>query len=122
MNQIVSFIEWSFWGIWFAALTILGLTNIQAGASPTPVIVLAGLAIGLGFLGWILRGRQKAKFIFNFGLAAFWLLGYFLIGFPNTLRASGERPAWAVILLVFISVLPALTLGIAHFTKKRIDA
>ena len=119
MNSIVSFIEWAFWGCWFAVLALVGLANMHPGASARSMAILAGVAAALGVVGWVLKNRPTAKLFFNFGLAVLWLLFYFLIGFPNTILPSGERALWAVVLLILISILPALILGAAHLYKKR---
>jgi len=108
-----------FWGIWFIGIALfVSLRGSESGSFTMPLIA-AGIGAGLVTLVWLLRERALFKNIVNFGAAGLWLVLYFMIGYPNLLRPSGERPIGALLLLILIAVLPISFFLTARFCRSR---
>src|SRR5688500_15738698 len=105
MRKALQGIEIAFWTIFAGALAILARSS---GIELPYALLIVALGAGLSVLLWCLKGKDKIKNSISLTAAILWFLFYFGVGYPNTLRASGERPASMVLLLLLIAGLPLL--------------
>lgn len=116
MRKMLRTIEIGFWTVFAGVIAILARSS---GLELPYALLIVASGAGLSMILLCLREREKTKNSIGLVVAVLWFIFYFGVGYPNTLRPPGDRPASTVLLLVLIAGLPLLVLLPTILLKKR---